>query len=72
MINCSAVKNHRELWVTGGAFAVQLIAHTGNEQDPMRVLVGYYYEFVVDAKSAFDMELRGLEHAVNICRQSCQ
>ena len=38
----------------------------------MRVLVGYYYEFVVDAKSAFDMELRGLEHAVNICRQSCQ
>ena len=55
----------------GGAFGVLIILHTGSDQAPQRELLGYRYEFAADAKSAFNMELRGLEYAAGVCRQAC-
>ena len=54
----------------GGAYGVQLIGHTRDDEHSERVLVGYLYHFEPEATSAFDMELRGLDTAVGMIRKS--
>ena len=56
----------------GGAFGVQLFGHYGDDQHQDRKMLGYVYQFREHAKSAFEMELAGLEWAVTFHRQACE
>ena len=45
-----------------GAFAVQCIGHLNGQQHR----IGHSYTFIADARSAFEMELLGLDAAVHL------
>ena len=71
-MRCSSSSDGGYVPGVGGAFGIQLVGHVGDEQQPERVLIGYTFHFDPDAKSAFEMELRGLEAAVKVSRAYCK
>ena len=51
----------------GGAYGVQLLAYTSEGCE----LVGRLYHYDLNAKSAFEMELRGLDAATRMLQSTC-
>ena len=56
----------------GGAFGVQLLAFLEEEGTFQRILVGHMYQFVDSAKSAFDMEVQGLDAATKLLHKALE
>ena len=54
----------------GGSAGVQLIAHIRRENRLDRKQVGYTFVYVGGEKSAFEMELLGLETAITLLVES--
>ena len=56
----------------GGGFGVQIVGYKGPRGLSSRFTVGYLYCFVNSAKSAFEMEMAGINMATAFVLQACQ